>query len=414
MSPAINSRRLAAGRKNEMTTLKALRLMSLAGIGTVLAASSFAQDGGYPYGGLSIGQSQARIDEARISSTLLASGFTTTAMTRDESDTAYKLFVGYQFNRYVALEGGYFNLGKFGFTSSTVPLGTLDGRIKLQGLNLDLVGTLPLSDRWSAIGRVGGQYARARDTFTGSGAVKVLNPNPSERGAGYKAGLGLQYEVNPSFLVRAEAERYRIKDGVGNRGDVNLYSVSLVVPFGRTPPAAAPRAMAMAPPPYVAPPPAPVAPPPPPPVAAPSPPVVAVAPPAPVVVAPERRRVSFSADSLFAFDKAELRSEGRSSLDKFAQESRGAQYGVITVEGHTDRLGSEAYNQRLSARRAEAVKAYLVGPAAIEAAKISAVGKGEAMPVTKPGDCKGTSPSAKLIACLQPDRRVVVEVEGTR
>lgn len=415
MSPAINLRRLAAGRKNEMTTLKALRLMSLAGIGTVLAAASSAQDGGYAYGGLSIGQSQARIDEARISSALLASGLTTAAMTRDESDTAYKLFVGYQLNRYVALEAGYFNLGKFGFTSSTVPSGTLDGRIKLQGLNLDLVGTLPLSDRWSAIGRVGGQYARARDTFTGSGAVNVLNPNPSERGAGYKAGLGLQYEVSPSFLLRAEAERYRIKDGVGNRGDVNLYSVSLVVPFGRTA-AAAPRAVAMAAPPYVAPPPAPVAPPPAP-VAAPPPPppvIVAAPAPAPVVAAPERRRVSFSADSLFAFDKAELRSEGRSSLDKFAQESRGAQYGVITVEGHTDRLGSEAYNQRLSARRAEAVKAYLVGPAAIEAAKISAVGKGEAMPVTKPGDCKGTSPSAKLIACLQPDRRVVVEVEGTR
>jgi len=87
---------------------------------------------------------------------------------------------------------------------------------------------------------------------------------------------------------------------------------------------------------------------------------------------------------------------------------------VITVEGHTDRLGSPAYNQKLSLQRAESVKSYLVTPGGIDAAKISAVGKGESVPVTKPGECKGNKPSPKLIACLQPDRRVEVEVIGTR
>jgi OOP family OmpA-OmpF porin len=87
---------------------------------------------------------------------------------------------------------------------------------------------------------------------------------------------------------------------------------------------------------------------------------------------------------------------------------------VITVEGHTDRLGSDAYNQRLSTRRAEAVKSYLVGTGGIDGTKISAVGKSESAPVTKPGDCTGTSASTKLLACLQPDRRVEVEVVGTR
>jgi OOP family OmpA-OmpF porin len=386
-----------------MTSLKALRLLGLAGLGSVLAAASFAQEGGYPYAGLSIGQSRAKIDEDRITARLLAAGLSTSSMARDESDTAYKLFGGYQFNRHFALEGGYFNLGKFGFTSTTVPAGTLTGRIKLQGVNLDVVGTLPLTDRLALTGRVGGQYASARDTFSGSGAVNVLDPSPSERAFNYKAGIGLQYEVSRSFLVRLDAERYRINDAVGNRGDVNLFSVGLVFPFGRAP-AATPRAMPA--PAYVEP--APVA------AAAPAPaPVVVVAPVTPAV-APARRRVSFSADSLFAFDEAVVRPEGRAALDRFAQELKGTLFDVITVEGHTDRLGSEAYNQRLSVRRADAVKAHLVGAGGIDGARISAVGKNESAPVTKPADCRGTTATPQLLACLQPDRRVEVEVVGTR
>ena len=389
-----------------MTPTKIMRMLGLAGLGTLLAASAFAQEGGYSYGGLSLGQSRAKIDEARITASLLASGLTTTSMVRDESDTGFKLFGGYQFNRNFALEAGYFKLGTFSFASTTLPAGTLNGRIKLQGINLDLVGTLPLTERLSAIARVGAQYASTRDTFSGSGAINVLNPNPSARSVNYKAGAGLQYEISRSMLVRAEAERYRINDAVGNRGGVNLYSVSLVFPFGRTP-AAAPRPMAA--PAYVAPAPAPV-------VAAPAPPpvVVAQAPAPPVVMPPARRRVSFSADSLFTFDKSVVRPEGRSALDKFAQELKGTEFDVITVEGHTDRLGSTAYNQRLSTQRAEAVKTYLVTSGGVAAPKVAAVGKGESAPVTKPEDCKGSKPNPKLIACLQPDRRVEVEVVGTR
>ncbi len=87
---------------------------------------------------------------------------------------------------------------------------------------------------------------------------------------------------------------------------------------------------------------------------------------------------------------------------------------MVTVEGHTDRLGSQTYNQALSMRRAQAVKDYLVVSGGLDAAKISAVGKSESAPVTNPEDCKGSNPSARLIACLQPDRRVEVEVSGTR
>jgi OmpA-OmpF porin, OOP family len=388
-----------------------LRVLGIAGLGSLIAATALAQETGYPYGGLSIGRSRAQIDEPRITANLVSGGLTTTGMTRDDSSTSYKLFGGYQFNRYFALEGGYFHLGRFGFTSTTVPAGTLDGRIKLQGLNLDLVGTLPFSERWSAIGRVGGQYARARDTFSGSGAVQVFAPTPSKSELNYKLGLGLQYEINRSFLVRAEGERYRINDAVGNHGDINVFSVSLVFPFGREP-AATPRAMAAPVDVALAPAPAPA----PAPAAAPT---AAIAdapttpPPAPVE-APARRKVSFSADSLFTFDESVIRPAGKASLDRFTKDLAGAQFDVVTVEGHSDRLGSQAYNQRLSVRRADAVKAYLVDSGQIDGAKVSANGRGKSAPVTKPNACTGNKATAKLVACLQPDRRVDVEVAGTR
>jgi OOP family OmpA-OmpF porin len=86
----------------------------------------------------------------------------------------------------------------------------------------------------------------------------------------------------------------------------------------------------------------------------------------------------------------------------------------ISVEGYTDRKGSDAYNQTLSGERANSVKDYLVTNGKIDPTKISAVGKGESAPVTKPEDCSDKLPRAQLITCLQPDRRVEVEVTGTR
>lgn len=374
-----------------MKTSLFLRPLGLAALASLLAAPAVAQEAGYVYSGLSVGQSRARIDDERITANLLGAGLTTRSMSLNESDAAFKVFGGYQFNRNWALEGGYFNLGKFGYTSTTVPAGALKGQIKLQGLNLDVVGTLPLSERFSVIGRAGLQYAEARDSFTGTGAVQVLSRNPTKRDTNYKLGVGLQYEVNPSFFVRGEAERYRINDAVGNRGDINVFSVTLVFPLGRTP-APAPRAAEA----YTAP--------------APAPAVVVPAPPAPAAI----RRATFSADSLFGFDQSTLRPEGRAALDEFTTKVQIGNFEQIRVEGHTDRLGSSSYNEKLSLQRAESVKGYLAQTGGIDPSKISTVGKGEMEPVTKPADCKGNAPTPALIACLQPDRRVEVGVQVVR
>jgi OOP family OmpA-OmpF porin len=124
--------------------------------------------------------------------------------------------------------------------------------------------------------------------------------------------------------------------------------------------------------------------------------------------------VSFSADSLFDFDSAAVKPAGRGELDKLATDLRGVDFDVIKVTGHTDRIGRQAYNQKLSSQRAEAVGSYLVSAAGIPAGKISAKGVNGADPVTKPGECVGTKVTQALIACLQPDRRVDIEVTGQR
>lgn len=145
--------------------------------------------------------------------------------------------------------------------------------------------------------------------------------------------------------------------------------------------------------------------------------------PAPKAAAPEAKpkpgpekllpqKINFSADALFDFDKADLRPEGKSMLDDLTRVLQGAKYEVILAIGHADRIGAAAYNQKLSVRRADTVKKYLVEKG-IEPNRVYAEGKGETQPLTKPADCKMTNRKA-LITCLQPDRRVDVEVTGTK
>ncbi|MDR0777251.1 MAG: OmpA family protein [Azonexus sp.] len=129
-------------------------------------------------------------------------------------------------------------------------------------------------------------------------------------------------------------------------------------------------------------------------------------------VKPDNTKVTVAADALFDFDKAVLRPEGKAALDELASKAGAINLEVILAVGHTDRIGGDAYNQKLSERRAAAVKEYLVGKG-IEANRVYTEGKGRTQPVT--GDkCKGNAKTKALIECLQPDRRVDIELIGTK
>jgi OmpA-OmpF porin, OOP family len=153
--------------------------------------------------------------------------------------------------------------------------------------------------------------------------------------------------------------------------------------------------------------------PPPPPPPPPAPPKPVPPPPPP---APTSEKVTFAADALFDFDKAVLRADGKAKLDDLVSKLAGVSLEVIIAVGYTDRIGPMKHNMDLSVRRSQAVKDYLVSKG-IEPNRVYTEGKGPANPVKQ---CPDPSPKgeirnrAQLIECLQPNRRVEVEVVGTR
>ena len=134
---------------------------------------------------------------------------------------------------------------------------------------------------------------------------------------------------------------------------------------------------------------------------APAPAAAPVPPPPPAPVAAQK--VTYAADAFFDFDKSVLKPEGRAKLDDLVGKIQGINLEVIIAVGHTDSIGSDAYNQRLSVRRAEAVKAYLVSKG-IERNRIYTEGKGKKQPIASNATAEGRA----------KNRRVEVEVVGTR
>ncbi len=364
----------------------------LGSIALILFASqaAMAADEGF-YVGLNVGEGKARIAQRDIFNRLVGQGFTATSFDRNSEDTGFKAFGGYQFSPHFALEGGYFDLGEYGFDAVMVPASTFSGDVEVRGINLDAVLKYPLTEKLSVLGRVGVTRAETEGSFRSSGAALVSTASTKERDTNVKYGVGLQYDFTNAFAMRVELERYRIDDSVGSRGDIDLASLGLVYHFGQDAPAPAPVAQTPAPTPRAA---------------APAPAPVAPVPPAPM-------RVTLSADSMFDFDSSTIRPAGRTELDALVRDLRGVDYDVVRVTGHTDRLGSASYNQDLSVRRANAVRDYLIS-AGIPASKVTARGAGESEPITPVGQCSGTTRTPELIACLQPERRVEVEVTGTR
>ena len=220
-------------------------------------------------------------------------------------------------------------------------------------------------------------------------------------------GLGAQYLFGDTFGLQADLRHQfsrgdaKITDLVtgarsGDSGSVGntLLNLGGVFRFGAPAPVVA----------EAAPEPAPIA-------AAPEPMPEPAPAPEPVKCSPQMDTITVGAEKLFGFDKANLRDEGKTALnDAAAKIKANPEIKAVIVTGHTDRIGSDAYNQKLSDRRANIVKDYLAAQG-VDAAMIEAVGKGEAEPVVQ---CTGNKATKKLISCLQPNRRVEIRAEGQK
>jgi OmpA-OmpF porin, OOP family len=217
-------------------------------------------------------------------------------------------------------------------------------------------------------------------------------------------GLGAQYLFNDSFALQADVREQWSKskanapgtsfDSDGTIGNT-LLNLGGIFRFGAPAPVVA----------EPAPEPAPIA------AAEPEPMPEPAPAPEPVKCTPQMDTITVDAAKLFGYDKASLQAEGKAALDEAAAKIKAApEIKTVIVTGHTDRIGSDAYNQKLSERRANQVKDYLAAQG-VDAAIIEAVGKGESEPVVQ---CAGNKATKKLISCLQPNRRVEIKAEGQK
>ena len=218
-------------------------------------------------------------------------------------------------------------------------------------------------------------------------------------------GLGAQFLFTDNFGLQADLRHQWSRsdakapgtsfDADGTIGNT-LLNVGAIFRFG------APAAVVA----EVAPEPAPIA-------AAPEPmPEPAPAPaPEPVKCTPQMDTITVGAEKLFGFDKANISNEGKEALnDAAAKIKANPELKAVIVTGHTDRIGSDEYNHKLSHRRAVIVKDYLAAQG-VDPSIIEAVGKGEEEPVVQ---CTGNKKTKKLIECLQPNRRVTIQAEGQK
>lgn len=369
------------------TTQSASFLLFVALVNPLMAQTTTDYNTGW-YAGGNIGVSSANIDKERITQNL-----TNHSYSDDEENLGYKLFGGYQFNKNFALEGGYFNLGKFDYSLST-PNGTLDGNMKVQGLNLDAVAILPITEDFSAFARIGANYAQSKDSFSSTGTISMSDNSPKENDLNYKFGAGLQYSVTDALALRLEAERYRINDAVGNDGDIDLLSIGLIYKFGVTkkviPIAKEKRIITI--------------------VSRKKETLIIVTAVDAVEkikesVKQEKTVVLIFEDIHFEFDKSTLNKEAKDALKRDIAQLKENQRINMRLAGYTSEKGTEIYNQGLSERRAQSVKDYLVQENLFPADKISLIGYGETRPAIQEVDPSNIDSDA-----AKANMRVLLEI----
>ena len=355
----------------------------------MLFASSFAlaQDSGF-YLGANYGESYGNLSRAEVADTFEANGRQALTLTKDDEDGAGKLLIGYDINDIFAAEFSYFHLGDYEFNATLAPAQNMRGRATVDGFALDLVTKMPITDNLSALLRAGVTHTSVTQSFSTFPTTPATGFNGrTPRDIEGKAGVGLEYAFSDALSARAEVEYFNLPSNQMIGDSAHMASVGLVYRFGRR--AAAPAPVAPTPAPTPAPRPEPTPP------------------------APEPVNVTLEADVLFDFDDSTLRASGRQELDALVRQINELDYDAAIVVGHTDRIGSREYNLDLSQRRAESVRAYLV-QGGVPANSITARGVANDESILDSSDCRNLGSNAATIECLQPDRRVVIEIDGTR
>jgi len=353
---------------------------ALAAVNAQCEAESIAAPGWYV--GASVGYSISDIDQQSVSEEVcppgVIGGCTVTSYSEDERAFGFKVLGGYLFNEYFALEGGYFNLGEYTFETETSTGETYDGSSKMHGANIDALLHLPVYEHLSVTARIGVIYAQVKEEYNYSGGVLLVNGMPKETtpentDAGLKYGLGLQYDFTPALGIRGEWENYHLEEAIAAGADISLFSLGVVYRFGAEPePEPEPIVIEKEVVKEV--------------VKEVEVPVVVEkevikeveVPAEPIVYIQPGERVILASNTLFDFDKSELKPEGKAALLDLIKKIRKQDNLIIT--GHTCSMGSEIYNLRLSERRAGSVMNFLIANG-IAPERLEKRAKGESEPI---------------------------------
>lgn len=296
--------------------------------------------------------------------------------TTDRSNVGGGAFLGFQANPYLAFELGYDWLGSAKYKRSYNTAGkTYDvGHSKVSAQGVSLTGKLSyplsfISDDLDVYARAGGMVTIAK-WKNGGKAKEIVGKGGTKTDLSPVYALGLDYRFADDLSTRLEYQYVNhIHTKTNASPDAGLLTLGITYRLG-------------------------------------SPAV-----PAPVEIKTQERVYDLNADVLFAYAKADLKEKGRQELDRLLQDlvKLSPTQTAIVVIGHTDRIGSENYNQKLSEQRAHSVMRYLVSKG-VPSDIISARGVGKSQPVTG-SECNSRR-GADLKACLAPDRRVQIEVKA--
>jgi OOP family OmpA-OmpF porin len=204
-----------------------ISIFVLAAVGATAQAS--AADSNF-YGVFSLGRAKLDADGTAVDTFNLNNGFASSITTSQTGTNGGKAQLGYTMGKTFAVEGGYTYLGKADFVSVT-NLGTIGGSKDASLFNLDLVGKLPLNEKWAVLGRFGGYYWKTKNEMPNAATLGTSTFN--DNGWDFKMGAGVQYEFTPKFSMRSEFERF---NGIGKSslsGDskVNQLTVGAVLMF---------------------------------------------------------------------------------------------------------------------------------------------------------------------------------------
>ena len=294
-----------------------------------------------------------------------------------KNSVAYGIFAGYQLTDHFAIEAGYDHYGTLKMENNTPDVKS--DKLTNHGANLSLKASYPVLDNLDIYARAGAALVRTDYSGYNNQDAHKEHSFHSLKVSPLVAG-GLEYAIPglESLAVRLE---YQWLHKVGRDQQwFNWNEMSVTPSIGSVTLGVSYRFGQGS---------------------------------APAPAAVESKVFNLSSDVLFASNKYNLKPEAAQTLDNVSSEIAKVSNPSVKVAGYADRMGSDAYNLKLSQRRAETVANYLVAKGNLDSNKVSATGYGEANPVTG-NQCDGVKGRKALIACLAPDRRVEVAVSGSK